>query len=174
MNKGLELIEAHHLFSVDNDHLGVLVHPQSIVHGIVAFRDGNQIATMSTPNMRTPIAHCLAWPARAQSTDLGLDLVKAGKLTFERPDLDKFPALKVAREALDTGVWATNVLNAANEVAVSAFLSGAIGFLEIARLTADTIEQAAASGLDHAPATIKDALALDKEARQIANGLIAG
>lgn len=174
MNKGLELIEAHHLFAVDNDRLGVLVHPQSIVHGIVEFHDGTQIAAMSTPDMRTPIAHCLAWPNRARSTDLRLDLATAGRLTFERPDLDKFPALKIAREALDAGGWATNVLNAANEVAVSAFLSGSIGFLEIARLVADTVEQAAAAGLDHSPTTIKDALALDKEGRQIANRLIVG
>ena len=173
MNKGLELIEAHHLFGVGNDRLDVVVHPQSIVHGIVAFKDGTMIAAMSAPDMRMPIGHCLAWPARGRDAGLGLDLAKVGKLTFEKPDLDRFPSLRVARDALDAGDWATNVLNAANEVAVAAYLAGNIGFLEIARLVENTIADAAAAGLDRTPETIKDALALDKEGRRIATGLIA-
>ena len=173
MNKGLELIEAHHLFGVGNDRLDVLVHPQSIVHGIVAFKDGTMISAMSAPDMRMPIAHCLSWPQRGDDAGLGLDLAKVGKLTFEKPDTDRFPALRVARDALDAGGWATNTLNAANEVAVAAYLAGNIGFLEIARLVEDTIAEVASAGLDRTPETIKDALALDKEGRRIATGLIA-
>ncbi len=173
MNKGLELIEAHHLFGVGNDRLEVVVHPQSIIHGIVAFKDGTMIAAMSAPDMRMPIAHCLSWPKRGHDAGLGLDLAKVGKLTFEKPDLDRFPALRIARQALDAGGWATNTLNAANEIAVAAYLSGNIGFLEIARLVEDTIAEVAAAGLNHTPETIKDALALDKEGRRIATGLIA-
>lgn len=173
MNKGLELIEAHHLFAVGSDRLDVVVHPQSIIHGMVAYKDGTTIAAMSPPDMRTPIAHCLSWPARDAIGGVGLDLAKVGRLTFEKPDLDKFPALRIARQALDAGGWATNVLNAANEVAVAAYLSGNIGFLEIARLVEDTMDEAAASGLDRSPESIKAALALDKEGRRIATGLIA-
>ncbi len=173
MNKGLELIEAHHLFGVGSDRLDVVVHPQSIVHGIVAYRDGTMIAAMSAPDMRTPIAHCLYWPARGNDAGLGLDLAKVGRLTFEKPDIEKFPALKIARRALDAGGWATNVLNAANEIAVAAYLAGSIGFLEIARLVGDTMEDVAVAGLDRSPETIKDALVLDKESRRIATGLIA-
>jgi 1-deoxy-D-xylulose-5-phosphate reductoisomerase len=169
MNKGLELIEAHYLFDVDGDRIEVVIHPQSIVHGLVAYRDGTTIAALSAPDMRMPIANCLAWPSRGPASGLGLDLTKIGRLTFERPDLDRFPALRIAREALRTGGWATNVLNAANEVAVAAYLAETISFPEIAGLVADTLSEARSSGLDRTPATIKEVLALDKEARRIAN-----
>lgn len=172
MNKGLELIEAHHLFGLPADRIDVLVHPQSVVHGIVSYRDGSMLAEMSTPDMRTPIAHCLAWPARSPLAGVALDLAKLGRLTFERPDVIRFPALRIAREALDSGVWATNILNAANEIAVAAYLAGTIGFLEIAGIASETIERASAQGLDRAPATIKDALALDREGRRIASTLL--
>jgi len=172
MNKGLELIEAHHLFGVPGERLEVLVHPQSIVHGIVAYRDGSMLAEMSTPDMRMPIAHCLSWPVRAARSGLHLDLARLGKLTFERPDLDRFPALALARAALDAGSWATNILNAANEVVVAAYLSGAIGFLEIAGIVEDSMDRAAIQGLDTPPVSVKDALALDREGRRIANGIL--
>ena len=172
MNKGLELIEAHYLFGIDAKRIEVVIHPQSIVHGLVAYRDGTMIATLSAPDMRMPIAHCLAWPARGRDTNLGLDLTKVGRLTFERPDLDRFPALRIAREALAAGGWATNVLNAANEVAVAAFLAGTIGFPEIARLVEETLNEARSTGLDKTPATIKEVLALDKEGRRIAGNAV--
>ncbi|MCB1501704.1 MAG: 1-deoxy-D-xylulose-5-phosphate reductoisomerase [Bauldia sp.] len=168
MNKGLELIEAYHLFGIAAERIEVVVHPQSIVHGLVAFRDGTMIAALSAPDMRMPIAHCLAWPERGRATSLGLDLTKVGRLTFERPDTDRFPALRIAREALAAGGWATNILNAANEVAVAAFLAGTIGFPEIARLVEETLSEARSAGLDSTPTTIKDVLALDKEGRRLA------
>jgi len=173
MNKGLEVIEAHHLFGVPAEQLEVVVHPQSIIHGMVAYKDGSVIAQMSAPDMRMPIAHCLSWPQRSPIAGPRLDLTRIGRFTFERPDLDRFPALRIARAALGAGSWATNILNAANEVAVAAYLAGSIGFLEIARLVEETIERAAAQGLAHAPASIRDALALDREGRRIATGLLA-
>lgn len=168
MNKGLELIEAYYLFGIDPDRIEVVVHPQSIVHGLVAYRDGTMIATLSAPDMRMPIAHCLAWPARGRETALGLDLTRVGRLTFERPDLERFPALRIAREALASGGWATNILNAANEIAVAAYLAQTISFPEIARLVEDTLSEARNAGLDQTPTTIKEVLALDKEGRRIA------
>jgi 1-deoxy-D-xylulose-5-phosphate reductoisomerase len=173
MNKGLEVIEAHYLFGVPEDRLEVVVHPQSIIHGMVAYKDGAVIAQMGAPDMRMPIAHCLSWPGRSPIGGPRLDLARIGRFTFERPDLDRFPALKIARAALGAGSWATNILNAANEVAVAAYLAGTIGFLEIARMVEETIERAAAQGLDKAPATIRDALALDREGRRLATGLLA-
>ena len=134
MNKGLELIEAHHIFGIEADRIDVLIHPQSIVHGLVAYRDGSIIAEMGVPDMRMPIAHCLSWPKRSRVAGPALDLAKLGRLNFARPDLDRFPALKLARQALAAGGWATNVLNAANEVAVAAFLEERIGFMDIPRV----------------------------------------
>ena len=174
MNKGLEVIEAHYLFGVASERLDVLVHPQSVVHGIVAYRDGSMLAEMSTPDMRMPIAHCLAWPKRARDSGTHLDLARIGRLTFERPDTDRFPALKLARSALDAGGWATNILNAANEIAVAAYLAGTIGFLDIAKVVEDSIERAAVQGLDKAPESIKEALALDREGRRIASAFLPG
>ena len=146
MNKGLELIEAHHLFGVAADRLDVLVHPQSIVHGLIAFADGSIIAGLASPDMRTPIAHCLAYPERIGSGVGAPDLARIGSLTFEKADLVRFPALALAIEALREGGGAPTALNAANEVAVSAFLDGRIGFVEIARLVDRTLNADARGG----------------------------
>lgn len=172
MNKGLEVIEAHHLFGMAPDGLEVLVHPQSAVHGIVAFRDGSMMAGLGVADMRLPIAHCLAWPASSPLKGRQLDLAAVGNLAFERPDLDRFPALRLAREALATGGWATNILSAANEIAVEAFLDRRIGFLEIARLVEQTIDRAAGTSLARTPENVEAAIALDREGRRIAGQLI--
>ncbi len=172
MNKGLEVIEAHHLFAAPTDKLEVLVHPQSVVHGLVAFHDGALMAGMSLPDMRLPIAHCLSWPETGPLAGRRLDLAELGSLTFERPDIDRFPALRLAREALDAGEWATNILNAANEVAVAAFLTGRIGFLEIAGLVGETIERISAQTTPAPPDSVEAAIALDREGRRIAGELV--
>ena len=132
MNKGLELLEAHHLFGLAPDKLEVLIHPQSIVHCLVYLSDGSVLAQMSCPDMRTPIAYSLAWPERMHVPNKRLDLAALGALTFEAPDAVRFPALRIAREVLEAGGSAGTVLNAANEVAVEAFLAKRIGFLAIA------------------------------------------
>jgi 1-deoxy-D-xylulose-5-phosphate reductoisomerase len=132
MNKGLELIEAHYLFPVGEARLDVIIHPESIVHSMVAYVDGSVLAQLGAPDMRTPISYALAWPNRMQTPSARLDLAQIGKLTFETPDLKRFPALELARNALRAGAAAPTVLNAANEVAVAAFLAGRIGFLAIA------------------------------------------
>jgi 1-deoxy-D-xylulose-5-phosphate reductoisomerase len=172
MNKGLEIIEAYYLFGLPPDQIDVLVHPQSVVHGIVIFRDGSMLAEMGAPDMRTPIAYCLAWPSREPAASARLDLAALGSLTFERPDHARFPALEIARQALDAGGSATNILNAANEIAVAAFLSGAIGFLEIAQLVEHTIERAVGLLPNRVPATVEEALAFDREGRRIAMELM--
>lgn len=172
MNKGLEIIEAHHLFDLPPEQPEILVHPQSVVHGIVAFRDGSMLAQMGAPDMRTPIAHCLAWPGRRSAESQRLDLAALGELTFHHPDLDRFPALRIAREALAAGGWATNILNAANEIAVTAFLDGTIGFLEIAGLVEDTIARAESHAAGPAPASAEEAMLLDREGRRIALELV--
>ena len=173
MNKGLEIIEAHHLFDPSPGQPEVLVHPQSVVHGIVAFRDGSMLAQLGAPDMRTPIAHCLAWPGRRPSQSRRLDLATLGKLTFSHPDAERFPALRIAREALAAGGWATNILNAANEIAVTAFLDGAIGFLEIAGLVEETIARAEGNAAGSAPASAEEAMQLDREGRRIALELVS-
>ena len=122
MNKGLELIEAHHLFALPPDQLDVVVHPQSIIHGLVEFRDGSVIAQLGSPDMRIPISHCLAWPVRMETPAARLDLAQISTLTFEEPDMVRFPALATARRALAAGGAAPTVLNAANEIAVREFL----------------------------------------------------
>jgi 1-deoxy-D-xylulose-5-phosphate reductoisomerase len=167
MNKGLEVIEAHHLFGLPDERVEILVHPQSAVHGIVAFRDGSMLAQISAPDMRTPIAHCLAWPERTSSGSTRLDLAALGTLSFERPDPRRFPALRLAREALAAGGWATNIMNAANEIAVEAFLRHRIGFLEIAELVEETVERAAGMST-MTPDSTEAALDLDREGRRIA------
>jgi 1-deoxy-D-xylulose-5-phosphate reductoisomerase len=169
MNKGLELIEAHHLFGQPPDRLDVLIHPQSIVHGLIGFADGTMLAGLSPPDMRTPIAHCLAWPERSAPSVRQLRLESIGILSFEAPDLVRFPALGVARAALDVGGGATNILNAANEMAVAAFLADRIGFLEIAGIVEEALSVVAAPA---APATIAEAEALDAEGRRVAAGLV--
>ena len=172
MNKGLELIEAYHLFPVAADQLGVLVHPQSIVHCLVAYRDGSVLAQLSCPDMRTPIALALAWPGRMDAPTRRLDLVELAALTFEAPDADRFPALGLAREALRRGATAPAVLNAANEVAVAAFLERRIGFLDIARSVGSCLEVAEQRGLVRPAATLADVLAVDAEARVLARTVL--
>ncbi|MGB6970194.1 MAG: 1-deoxy-D-xylulose-5-phosphate reductoisomerase [Methyloceanibacter sp.] len=171
MNKALELIEAHHLFAVEADRLEVLIHPQSIVHCLVYYRDGSVLAQMSCPDMRTPIAYSLAWPNRMEAPTERLDLASIGDLSFEPPDEAQFPALRLVREVLAAGGSASTILNAANEVAVEAFLDGRIGFLAIADLVEATLDRASdLVGLD--PDSVEDILALDDEARAVARSLL--
>jgi len=172
MNKGLELIEAHHLFSLPSSQIDVLIHPQSIVHGLVEFRDGSVVAQLGSPDMRTPIAHCLAWPARIEGRAQRLDLARAASLTFDNPDLDRFPALALARSALDCGRGATTVLNAANEVAVAAFLDRGLGFAGISLLVARTLEAALQHNQMREPSSVEEALAVDHDARSLARGFL--
>jgi 1-deoxy-D-xylulose-5-phosphate reductoisomerase len=172
MNKGLELIEAHHLFAMPPHQIDVLVHPQSIVHGLVEFRDGAVVAQLGSPDMRTPIAHCLAWPNRIDGPAPRLDLAQIGTLTFEAPDADRFPALGLARRALQAGGAAPTVLNAADEVAVGEFIAGRIGFTGIADLVEATLEAAEKRGLTAEPAAIEAALGVDHIARRLARDLL--
>jgi 1-deoxy-D-xylulose-5-phosphate reductoisomerase len=171
MNKGLELIEAHHLFALPLAQIDVLVHPQSIVHGLVEFNDGSMVAQLGVPDMRIPIAHCLAWPQRMDAPTPRLDLATIGTLTFEQPDLERFPSLKLARQALEQGGGATTVLNAANEVAVSEFIAGRLGFAGITRLVAAVLE-AADRRLTCELDTIDAAIAVDHVARTLAHDLL--
>ena len=172
MNKGLELLEAHHLFSLPASKLDVLIHPQSIVHCLVHLSDGSVLAQMSCPDMRTPIAYSLAWPERMAAPTKRLDLAELGTLTFEAPDLERFPALRLAREVLAAGGSAGTVLNAANEVAVEAFLARRIGFLAIADLVDATLQ--ASAGLIGLPRrSVEDVLAIDAEARASARSFLA-
>jgi len=169
MNKGLELIEAHHLFGLPEERIEILVHPESIVHSLVAFRDGSVLAQLGQHDMRIPIAYTLGWPERLDVPTPRLDLVAVAKLTFERPDLDRFPALRLARDALRAGGTSPTVLNAANEAAVAAFLERRIGFLDIAAVVeAVLLEMASphAAGMDHI-------LDIDQEARRRAEGQVA-
>ncbi|HXF52575.1 MAG TPA: 1-deoxy-D-xylulose-5-phosphate reductoisomerase [Hyphomicrobiaceae bacterium] len=172
MNKGLELIEAYHLFPVGADQLDVVVHPQSIVHCLVSYRDGSVLAQLSCPDMRTPIALSLAWPSRMPTPTRRLDLVTLGSLTFEAPDEERFPSLGLARAALARGGSAPAVLNAANEVAVAAFLGRSIGFLDIPRAVATCLELAEGRGLIIEPRSLDDVLAAEAEARQLAHSVI--
>jgi 1-deoxy-D-xylulose-5-phosphate reductoisomerase len=172
MNKGLELIEAHHLFALKPDEIDILVHPQSIVHGLIEYHDGSLIAQMSSPDMKLPIAHCLAWPDRLENAVQRLDLAALGTLTFERPDPVRFPALGLARAALTAGDGTPTVLNAANEVAVVAFLEGRLGFAWIAPLVAETIERAQRLGIAREPLTLEDALSVDHISRSLAADLL--
>jgi len=139
MNKGLELIEAHHLFGLPEDRIEILVHPQSVVHSLVAYIDGSVLAQLGSPDMRTPIAYALAWPRRMAAPSARLDLAEIASLTFEAPDPVRFPAMALARQALKDGGGAPTVLNAANEVAVAGFLAGRVAFLDIARVVEETL-----------------------------------
>jgi 1-deoxy-D-xylulose-5-phosphate reductoisomerase len=172
MNKGLEVIEAHHLFALPPDQIEVVVHPQSIVHGMVEYRDGSVIAHLGAHDMRIPISHCLAWPDRIESAAPKLDLAKIGSLTFEKPDLDRFPALGLAWHALRTGSGATTVLNAANEVAVAEFVAGQISFPGIPALVEATLNAAAKKGVMREPGSIAEALAVDHDSRCLAKDLL--
>ena len=169
MNKGLELIEAHHLFSMPGDAIDILVHPQSIVHSMVEYVDGSVLAQLGTPDMRTPIAVALAWPERLAVTGERLDLAAVGSLDFEPPDPVRFPALALARKALERGGAEPAALSAANEVAVAAFLSERIGFLQIADIAGDTV---AAMGPGRI-AGLDDVRSADREAREVAERLVA-
>jgi len=169
MNKGLEVIEAHHLFGVDGDRIQVLVHPQSLVHSLVEFVDGSTLAQLGLPDMRTALAVGFGWPERIESGVSGLDMLAHGRLDFEPPDLDAFPCLRLAFEALTAGGTAPAVLNAANEVAVSAFLQRRIGFLAIPALVEDTL-----AALPSTPATSLAALRdADAQARRHAAQAVA-
>ena len=169
MNKGLELLEAHHLFALAPEKLDVLVHPQSIVHCLVQMSDGAVLAQLSCPDMRTPIAYSLAWPERMHVPNERLDLAQIGSLTFEAPDLGRFPALRLAKEALAAGGSAGTVLNAANEVAVAAFLEKRLGFLAIAGLVESTLA-ACPDLICLGPQTADDVLEIDEETRRRARG----
>jgi len=168
MNKCLELIEAHHLFAAEPARLAVLVHPQSIIHGMVEYRDGSVVAQLGSPDMRIPIAHCLAWPTRIDGPAARLDLARVGSLTFEAPDVERFPALALGRRALETGGAAPTILNAANEVAVAAFLAGRIGFGGIAEMVEATLNAAEQRNATAEPQDIDEALAVDHMARSLA------
>jgi len=169
MNKGLELIEAHFLFGIPEERIDVLVHPQSVIHSLVEYVDGSVLAQLGTPDMRTPIAYALGWPARIATPAERLDLVKAATLTFEAPDPVRFPALRLARAALQSGGGAPTILSAANEVAVQAFLDRRIGFLDIERIVEETL-----TALPHRPlrdlAAVREA---DADARRDAASRVA-
>jgi 1-deoxy-D-xylulose-5-phosphate reductoisomerase len=164
MNKGLELIEAWHLFPIGAENLKILVHPQSVVHSMVSYVDGSVLAQLGTPDMRTPISFTLAWPRRISTPSRRLDLGEIGKLTFEAPDFERFPCLRLARHALQTGGSAPTLLNAANEVAVEAFLAGRIGFLDIAKV----VEEVLTTGDIKALESLTDVDEVDRDGRRLA------
>ncbi|HTU11064.1 MAG TPA: 1-deoxy-D-xylulose-5-phosphate reductoisomerase [Allosphingosinicella sp.] len=167
MNKGLELIEAHRLFPVGAEAIDVVVHPQSVIHSLVEYVDGSVLAQLGAPDMRVPIAHTLAWPARMETPCQRLDLVAIGALAFEAPDLARFPALGLARAALAAGGAKPAILNAANEVAVAAFLERRLGFLDIASLVGEVLTRFEPA----APDSIDAVLEIDGEARKVAAAL---
>jgi 1-deoxy-D-xylulose-5-phosphate reductoisomerase len=169
MNKGLEYIEAYHLFSVGLDKLGIVVHPQSVIHSMVEFRDRSTLAQLGPSDMRVPIASCLAWPQRMETPLSPLDLAAIGELTFFQPDEDRFPATRLAREAIRAGGSAPAILNAANEVAVAAFLAGQIRFTRIAALVEETLMR---SNDAPRPASLEEVLAVDQSARMHAQTLL--
>ena len=168
MNKGLELIEAAYLFPVPANQIEVLVHPQSVVHSMVAYVDGSVLAQMGTPDMRTPIAYTLSWPERMAAPAKRLNLAEIGQLSFEKPDFKRFPALGLARAALTRGNGSTAILNAANEVAVASFLDEQIGFLDITAIVEDTLERVPAQAI----ASFDDFEEIDTEARRVAQTLV--
>ena len=172
MNKGLELIEAHHLFALAPEQIDVLVHPQSIIHSLVEFCDGSLIAQLGSPDMRIPIAYCLAWPERIAGPAPRLDLARAAKLTFEEPDLGRFPALTLARRALEDGGALPTVLNAANEVAVGEFLARRLNFAGIPALVEATLDAAVSKNWTAEPENVDEALSIDHNARLLARALL--
>lgn len=169
MNKGLELIEAHLLFGLPEQQIDIVVHPQSVIHSMVAYRDGSVLAQLGTADMRVPISHALGWPSRIDGPAARLDFTELSALTFEQPDSGRFPSLRLAREALGRGGFAPIVLNAANETAVEAFLGKRIGFLDIARIVEDVMS--ACSGLSGAVDSLPQVEAADLEARRKAQEL---
>ncbi|GAA0281340.1 1-deoxy-D-xylulose-5-phosphate reductoisomerase [Alteraurantiacibacter aestuarii] len=168
MNKGLEFIEAWHLFPVGLDRLRIVVHPQSVIHSMVEYRDGSTLAQLGPSDMRVPIASCLAWPRRMDTACKPLDLPTIGTLSFAAPDEDRFPATRLAREAAHAGGAAPAVLNAANEVAVAAFLDGQITFTQISAIAARTLEKE----LPRAPTSLEEVLAVDGKARELARMML--
>lgn len=166
MNKGLELIEAHLLFGLPEEQIDIVVHPQSVIHSMVAYRDGSVLAQLGTADMRVPISHALGWPSRIDGPAAKLDFMELSALTFERPDSGRFPSLRLAREALVTGGFAPIVLNAANEAAVAAFLARRIRFLDIARIVEDVL--AGWDGLSETVESLQQVEAADLEARRMA------
>lgn len=164
MNKGLEVIEAHHLFGMENDQIDIIVHPQSVMHSLVEYEDGSVLAQLGSPDMRTPIAYTLGWPDRIAAPSPRLELAALGTLEFEAPDYDRFPALRLARSALQSGGAAPTILNAANEVAVARFLSGRARFLDIAAIVEHTLGRMSLQPLT----TLEGVMDADAEARKIA------
>ena len=179
MNKGLELIEAQQIFDVDHERLDVIVHPQSVVHSLVAYNDGGQIAQMGVPDMQTPIAAALRWPRRTRTPVPPLDLAQYGSLTFEPPDRERFPCLALAEAAMREGGAAPIMLNAANEVAVSAFLDGAFTFGGIPRVVEAVLSQGLGAGQGQAPSSnvapgsLEEITAIDAESRARAHDIVA-
>lgn len=169
MNKGLEYIEAVRLFPVAPEKIDILIHPQSVIHSMVEYRDGSVLAQMGAPDMRTPISYTLGWPERHCFPAERLDLAKTGSLTFCEPDTARFPAIRLAREALNTGKSAPTTLNASNEVAVQSFLTGEIGFLDIASVVEECLSRAQVVEL----AQIEDIFECDRQSREIARAIIA-
>jgi 1-deoxy-D-xylulose-5-phosphate reductoisomerase len=168
MNKGLEVIEAARLFRLESDQVEVLIHPQSVVHGIVCYSDGSMLAQMGAPDMHIPIAHALGWPERLTTDARRLDLAAVARLDFSEPDMIRFPSLRVAREVLAAGGGAPAIMNAANEVAVAAFLARRIGFLDIVGMVEAVLDR-----LGTPPAADLDTIiALDTAAREVADALI--
>ncbi|MGE0109305.1 MAG: 1-deoxy-D-xylulose-5-phosphate reductoisomerase [Bdellovibrionales bacterium] len=168
MNKTLEVIEAAHLFQMESERIDVLVHPQSIIHSMVEYEDGSTLAQLGSPDMRVPIGYCLAWPDRMATPAPKLDLAKIGQLTFEEPDAEKFPALRLGREALQRGGTAPALMNAANEVAVQAFLDEKIGFLDIEKIIEATLHNGPVMALS----SLEVLAEADKEARAFATASI--
>ena len=167
MNKGLELIEAFYLFPVNQDAIEILIHPESIIHSMVDYIDGSVLAQLAPPDMRIPIAYALGWPKRIKTPVKQLKLEEIGRLSFMAPDQDKFPSLRLAREALKQGGNAPTILNAANEIAVSSFLTGKINFLTITNIVEETLKQINSISLT----TIDDVVQTDLEARRVAKNL---
>jgi 1-deoxy-D-xylulose-5-phosphate reductoisomerase len=169
LNKGLELIEAQHLFLVPADKLKVLIHPQSIIHGLITMYDGSVMAHMGTPDMQIPIAYCLGWPERLKANIASLDLAAEGELSFLAPDFKRYPCLELAYEALNAGQGTQTVMNAANEIAVEAFRNGEISFTYIASLIHDTMDQMTDADIS----SLSDVYAVDEAARRKALDIIS-
>jgi 1-deoxy-D-xylulose-5-phosphate reductoisomerase len=168
MNKGLEVIEAYHLFPLKVDQIDIIVHPQSVIHSMVTYQDGSVLAQLGAPDMRIPISYCLGWPDRLKTPAKKLDLAACARLDFMKPDEKRFPAIRLAREALHMGGTAPTILNAANEVAVFAFLDGRIGFLDIAGVVEETLSRFDGAALR----SLEMVDAIDGEARRTAQGVI--
>jgi 1-deoxy-D-xylulose-5-phosphate reductoisomerase len=170
MNKGLELIEAHYLFGLPSDRIDILIHPQSVIHSLVEFIDGSVLAQLGSPDMRIPISYALAWPERMETPAQQLDLAAIARLDFEEPDVQRFPALRLAREALERGGSAPIILNASNEVAVGRFLAGAIRFTDIAEIVEEALQRAEIVN----PQSIEHVLEIDRMTReQVESGMKA-